>query len=37
MQYGAAFLKKPIVACGVVIDGDPFVETMDLGGNARAK
>jgi len=37
MQYGAAFLKKPIVACGVVIDGDPFVETMDLGRNARAK
>ena len=30
MQYGAAFLKKPIVACGVVIDGTPFVETMDL-------
>ncbi len=28
MQYGTAFLKKPIVACGVVIDGDPFVETM---------
>ena len=30
MQYGAAFLKKPIIACGVVIDGDPFVETMRL-------
>jgi len=30
MQYGAAFLKKPIVACGVVVDGTPFVETMDL-------
>lgn len=30
MQYGAAFLKKPIIACGVVIDGTPFVETMDL-------
>jgi hypothetical protein len=30
MQYGATFLKKPIVACGVVIDGTPFVETMDL-------
>lgn len=37
MQYGAAFLKKPILACGVVIDGDPFIETMDLGGNTRAK
>lgn len=30
MQYGAAYLKKPILACGVVIDGTPFVETMDL-------
>ena len=30
MHYGAAFLKKPIVACGVVIDGTPFVETMEL-------
>jgi len=30
MQYGAAFLKKPIIACGVVIDGNPFVETMQL-------
>jgi len=30
MQYGAAFLKKPILACGVVIDGQPFVETMNL-------
>jgi predicted phosphodiesterase len=30
MQYGANFLKKPIVGCGVVIDGKPFVETMDL-------
>lgn len=30
MLYGAAFLRKPIVACGVVIDGTPFVETMDL-------
>jgi len=30
MQYGAAFLKKPIIACGVVIDGTPFVGTMDL-------
>lgn len=30
MQYGAAYLKKPIVACGVVIDGDPIVETLAL-------
>lgn len=31
MQYGQAFLKKPIVSCGVVIDGNPFIETMNLG------
>jgi predicted phosphodiesterase len=30
MQYGAAYLKKPIVGCGVVIDGVPYVETMKL-------
>lgn len=30
MQYGAAFLKKPIISCGVVIDGSPFVELMSL-------
>lgn len=30
MQYGAHYLKKPIVGCGVVIDGVPFVETMSL-------
>jgi predicted phosphodiesterase len=30
MQYGSAYLKKPIVACGVVIDGEPYIETMDL-------
>jgi predicted phosphodiesterase len=30
MQYGSAFLKKPILACGVVVDGNPFIETMSL-------
>jgi predicted phosphodiesterase len=30
MQYSANFLKKPILACGVVINGTPFVETMNL-------
>jgi len=29
--YGKHFLSKPIVACGVVIDGEPHVEFMDLG------
>lgn len=30
LQYSAAYLKKPILACGVVIDGNPFIETMNL-------
>jgi len=30
MDYGAAYLKKPIVSCGVVIEGVPFIETMNL-------
>lgn len=30
--YGKHFLKKPIVSCGIVVDGKhPFVEYMDLG------
>jgi len=29
--YGKHFLQKPIIACGVVIDGSPYVEYMDLG------
>ena len=32
MVYGKHFLQKPIIACGVVIDGTlPIVEFMDLG------
>jgi predicted phosphodiesterase len=30
MQYASAYLKKPILGCGVVIDGNPFIETMQL-------
>jgi predicted phosphodiesterase len=30
MQYGSAYLKKPVVSCGVVIDGHPYLELMDL-------
>jgi predicted phosphodiesterase len=30
MLYGSAWLKKPIVSCGVVIDGMPYLELMDL-------
>jgi len=29
--YGRGFAKKPIVGCGVVIEGQPYVEPMDLG------
>lgn len=31
MAYGKHFLQKPIIACGVVIDGAPYVEYMNLG------
>ena len=31
--YGRHFQRKPIIACGVVIDGSPYVEYMDLGEN----
>jgi len=32
MAYGRHFLQKPIIACGIVIDGTlPVVEFMDLG------
>mgnify|MGYP006094036313 CR=1 FL=1 len=34
MVYGKHFLQKPIIACGVVIDGAPYVEYMDLGEQA---
>jgi hypothetical protein len=30
MDYGSNCLKKPIVSCGVVIDGHPYLELMDL-------
>ncbi len=33
--YGKNFAKKPIVACGVVIDGEPHVEYMSLGSKVR--
>ena len=29
--YGKNFKQKPILACGIVIDGEPFVEFMNLG------
>jgi predicted phosphodiesterase len=30
MEYGSAYLKKPIVSVGVVIDGHPYLELMNL-------
>ena len=33
--YGKHFAKKPVVACGVVIDGEPHVEFMNLGKKVR--
>jgi len=33
--YGKHFAKKPIIACGVVIDGEPRIEYMSLGSKVR--
>jgi metallophosphoesterase superfamily enzyme len=33
--YGKHFANKPIIACGVVIDGEPHVEYMGLGKKVR--
>ena len=33
--YGKHFAKKPIIACGIVIDGEPVIEYMDLGSKVR--
>ena len=35
--YGKHFAKKPIISCGVVIDGHPVIEFMDLGKKIRRK
>ena len=31
MQYGKNMLCKPFISCGVVLDGFPYLEPMDLG------
>ena len=31
MVYGKHFKSKPILSCGIVIEGAPYVEFMDLG------
>ena len=33
--YGKNFAKKPIISCGVVIDGEPHIEYMNLGSKVR--
>jgi len=33
--YGKHFKNKPIIGCGVVIDGVPYAEPMDLGSKIR--
>ena len=33
--YGKHFANKPIIACGVVIDGEPHIEYMNLGSKVR--
>jgi predicted phosphodiesterase len=33
--YGKNFAKKPIVSCGVVIEGEPHIEYMSLGSKVR--
>ena len=33
--YGKHFAKKPIIACGVVVDGEPVIEYMNLGRKIR--
>ncbi len=30
MRYGKGWLKRPILGCGVVVDGAPYFELMDL-------
>jgi hypothetical protein len=33
--YGKNFANKPIIACGVVIEGEPHIEYMNLGSKVR--
>ena len=33
--YGKHFAKKPIISCGLVIEGEPHIEYMDLGSKVR--
>ena len=33
--YGKHFAKKPIISCGIVVDGEPVIEYMNLGRKIR--
>lgn len=35
--YGKNFARKPVIACGVVVDEEPHVEFMDLGSLVKRK
>lgn len=35
MKYAQHFRRKPVVSCGIVIDGKPYLETMDLGSKIK--
>jgi hypothetical protein len=37
MAYGMSFPDKPILSCGIVIDGSPYLEIMDLGKKVKLK
>ncbi len=37
MRYSKSHLKRPMLGCGMVIDGTPFFEPMDMGGKYRKK
>ena len=30
MSYGKNLIKKPVISCGVVIDGHPYLELMNM-------
>jgi hypothetical protein len=30
MKYGEDYIRKPVIGCGVVVDGAPYLELMKL-------
>lgn len=35
--YGKSFSRKPVIACGVVVDEEPHIEYMDLGTHVKRR